>query len=380
MAEPSEDSGEKREKPSAHKLRKAREKGQVARSRDWATAVGILVCLQLIVLLVPGYLQDFRRLFAQAFAPLFGEGTLENVWSGLFPATLLLFAKITLPLFAVPLIVAIASLFPGGWVLTASPLAPRFERVNPLGYFKRLFQPKHVADTVMAVLKALTLIAVLYHVVRAGLGDFLRLQSLPLESAIARGARLMFEGAMTLTVVFIVFALIDLPVQRLVFLRSQRMSKREVREELKSTEGRPEVRQRIRQLQTQLARRALRRTVPTADVVIVNPEHYAVALKYDERRAEAPFVVAKGVDEMALHIREIALQHGVEVVSLPPLARAIYNTSQVNQQIPAALYRAVALVLAYVLQIQAFRAGRRAHRPELPADLAIPEHLTTSPA
>lgn len=379
MANPSEDTSDKSEKPSAHKLRKAREKGQVARSRDWATAVGILVCLQLIVLLTPTYLQDFRLLFAHAFAPLFGEGVLENTWSGLFPASLLLLAKMALPLFAVPVIVALASLFPGGWILSASPLAPRLERVNPFGYFKRLLQPKHVADTITAVLKALVLIAVLYHVMRAGLGAFLRLQSLPLESAIARGADLMLDGAMALCAVFIVFALIDLPVQRFVFLRGQRMSKREVKEELKTTEGRPEVRQRIRQLQSQLARRALRKAVPTADVVIVNPEHYAVALKYDERRAEAPFVVAKGIDEMALHIREIALEHGVEVVTVPPLARAIYYTSQVNQQIPAALYRAVALVLAYVMQIQAFRAGRRAQRPELPADLGIPEQLATSP-
>src|SRR5690606_20818399 len=115
--------------------------------------------------------------------------------------------------------------------------------------------------------------------------------------------------------VFIVFAMIDLPVQSFVFLRDQRMSKRDVKDEHKTNEGRPEVRQRIRQLQTQMAQRAVRKTVPTADVVIVNPEHYAVALKYDDQRAEAPFLVAKGVDEMALYIREIAREHDIEVVS-----------------------------------------------------------------
>ena len=120
----------------------------------------------------------------------------------------------------------------------------------------------------------------------------------------------------------------------------------------------------------------MRKSVPTADVVIVNPEHYAVALKYDEKRAEAPFLVAKGIDEMALYIRELAKQHAVEVVSMPPLARAIYNTSQVHQQIPAALYQAVARVLSYVLQIKAFRTGRRASEPALPADLSVPRHLS----
>src|SRR5690606_33024917 len=110
--------------------------------------------------------------------------------------------------------------------------------------------------------------------------------------------------------------------------------------------------------------------------VVVNPEHYAVALKYDESRAAAPFVLAKGIDETALYIRRVAEEHGVEVVVLPPLARAIYNTSQVNQQIPAALYQAVARVLSYVLQIQAFRAGRRVTPPALPRDLAVPHSLT----
>jgi flagellar biosynthetic protein FlhB len=161
-------------------------------------------------------------------------------------------------------------------------------------------------------------------------------------------------------------------VQTFVFMREQRMSKREVKEEHKTSEGRPEIKQRIRQIQQKMSRGAVRKAVPTADVVIVNPEHYAVAVKYDERRAQAPFVIAKGVDEMALFIKALAIEHDVEVVTLPPLARAIYNTSQVNQQIPAALYEAVASVLAYVLQIQAFRKGRRNALPALPSDLSFP--------
>jgi flagellar biosynthetic protein FlhB len=154
------------------------------------------------------------------------------------------------------------------------------------------------------------------------------------------------------------------------------MSKQEVKEEHKSSEGRPEVRQRIRQLQQQLARRSVRKTVPNADVVIVNPEHYAVALKYDTKRAEAPYVVAKGVDEMALYIRRVAHEHKIETLSLPPLARAIYNTSQVQQQIPAQLYQAVSQVLNYVLQLNAFRDGRRQAPPRFPNEVAVPSHLS----
>lgn len=369
---------DKSEKASAQKLRKVREKGQVARSRDWATAAGIFVCLQLIVLLTPGYLEDFRRLFAVSFVTLSGDGTLDNAWTGIFPATMLLIFEMVLPLLVVPLIVSAASLYPGGWVMSVDQLMPKFERLSPLSYFKRLFKPKHVIDTLTAILKSAALIAVLYYVARNSVADYLRLQSLPLDAALQTGAGLMLDGVMALCAVFLVFALIDLPVQSLVFLREQRMSKREVKEEHKTNEGRPEVRQRIRQLQTQIARRSVRKVVPTADVVIVNPEHYAVALKYDEKRAEAPFLVAKGVDEMALYIRQVATEHGVEIVSLPPLARAIYNTSQVHQQIPAALYQAVARVLSYVLQIKAFRTGRRPSQPQLPTDLSVPGHLTVT--
>lgn len=368
---------DKTEKASAQKLRKARQQGQVPRSRDWAGVVGILACLQLIIWLTPYYLDEFRSLFALGFRTLHGEGVMDNAWSQLFAGTILLLAKMVLPLLVVPLASSLASLFPGGWVLSGAALTPRLDKLNPLSYFSRVFTVKHFIETVTAFLKAIVLIAVLYFVARANVASYLRLQSLPIQEAIPAGAGLMIKGALTLCAVLLVFALIDLPVQRFVFLRGQRMSKQEVKEEHKTTEGRPEVRQRIRQLQTQLARRSVRKTVPQADVVIVNPEHYAVALKYDEKRASAPFVIAKGIDELALYIRSVASEHGVEVVPMPPLARAIYNTSQVNQQIPAALYAAVARVLSYVMQINAFRAGRRAVQPNLPSDLLVPRNLSS---
>jgi flagellar biosynthetic protein FlhB len=374
MSEQSAD--DKSEKASSQKLRKVREQGQIPRSRDWSTAVGLFVCLQLIVFMTPSWLDDFRILFEQGFAALDGDGTLDNAWSKLFPMTMLLLIKLILPLFVVPLIVSLASLFPGGWVVSFAPLAPSAERLSPMAYFKRLLKPKHAIDTVTSMAKATALLAVMYHVANASVADYLRLQSLSLNESLRAGSQLMLDGVMSLCVVFIVFACIDLPVQTMMFLREQRMSKREVKEEHKSSEGRPEVRQRIRQLQAQMVKRSVRKAVPTADVVIVNPEHYAVALKYDEKRAEAPFLVAKGIDEMALYIREIAAENGIEVVPLPPLARAIYNTSQVNQQIPAALYQAVARVLGYVLQIQAFRNGRRASQPTLPSDLSVPLQMT----
>ncbi|MBK1616107.1 flagellar biosynthesis protein FlhB [Rubrivivax gelatinosus] len=372
--------GDKTEKATPNKLRKAREQGQVARSRDWATAAGIVVGLQVFVLLLPAYLEDFRLLFGAAFVPLDGDGALAETWSTLFATAMLLLLKMVLPLLAVPLLAVIAGLVPGGWTASSSNLQPKPERLNPVSNLGRLFGARHLAEFAGSLLKTLALGAVLWHVAAAAPGDYLRLQGMTLERALAAGLDLVRGGVLALVAVFVIFALIDLPLQVFLFRRQQRMSKQEVKEEHKTSEGRPEVRQRIRQLQRQLAQRSVRKAVPGADVVVVNPEHYAVALKYDERRAQAPYVVAKGVDEMALYIRGVAVEHAVQVVEAPPLARAIYHTSQVNQQIPAALYRAVALVLGYVMQLQAFRSGRRASSPQLPNELPVPPHLAEKPS
>ncbi len=374
MAEAS--TGDKTEKASPQKLKKSREQGQVARSRDLSTAIGILVSLRLFVFMVPGYLEEFRRLFAYSFLPLHSEGAIDNALSTAFMSALLLLVKLILPLFAVPLCIVLGSLVPGGWVISGNNLMPKLERLSPAKNLGRLVSAKHGFEVLTTIAKATTLALVLLHVSRGGAADYVRLQGLSLDRALLGGAALMLDSLMALCAVFILFALIDIPAQAFFFMRNQRMSKRDVKDEYKSNEGRPELKQRIRQLQQQIARRGVRKTVPTADVVIVNPEHYAVALKYDEARAEAPFVVAKGVDEMALYIRRVATEHNIEVMPLAPLARAIYNTSQVQQQIPAPLYKAVSQVLNYVLQLQAFRTGRRAAQPPFPNEITVPSHLS----
>jgi flagellar biosynthesis protein FlhB len=372
--------GDKTEKASAQKLKKAREEGQVVRSRDLSTAVGILVSLKLFVFLLPGYLESFRALFALVFVPLGEAGALENAMSVVFAGAAMLLLKMVLPLLAVPLAVVAASMVPGGWVISSANLMPRLDRLSPMQNLGNLFSQKHLIGVATAIAKAAVLGMVLVHATRSAIGAWVELQRMALSDALVHGASMMFDGLMAMVAVFVLFAVIDVPVQAFLFAKNQRMSKQDMKEEHKSNEGRPEVRQRIRQLQQQLARRSVRKTVPGADVVIVNPEHYAVALKYDTNRAEAPFVVAKGVDEMALYIRRVAAEHKIETLSLPPLARAIYNTSQVQQQIPAQLYQAVSQVLNYVLQLNAFRAGRRQAPPRFPNEVAVPSHLSEVPA
>lgn len=372
--------GDKTEKATPQKLRKAKKEGQVARSRDIGTAVGVLVALKLIVVLAPGWLVDLRHLFALSFADLSGNDALGNASSMMFPATLLLIGKMLSPLAAVPVCVVIASLVPGGWVMTAKNMMPKMSRMNPISGLKKLVSGKHYVQFATSVVKAFSLIAVLTIVCRINIDGFVRLQGAPLADALAGGADLFLNSVIALAAVLVFYALIDVPVQRMIFMRDQRMSKRDIKDEMKQSEGKPEVKSRIRQIQRQMARGGIRKSVPTADVVVMNPTHYAVALKYDESRAQAPYVVAKGVDETALFIRDVAREHGIEVLVVPPLARAIYHTSQVNQQIPAALYRAVAQVLSYVLQIKAFRCGTRGMAPSLPTILDIPEHLQEAQA
>ena len=368
--------GDKSEKASAQKLKKAREQGHVVRSKDLATAVGILVSLKLFAFLLPDYLESFRSLFRLVYAPLGAAGSMENAMTVVWSGAAVLLVKMVLPLAAVPLAIVAASLVPGGWAVSTSNLVPKFDRFSPVKNLGNLASGKHWTTFATSVAKAALLAIVLVHVVRSALSAWVNLQRMPLSDALLHGASMMFDGLMALVTVFVLFALIDVPLQAFLFARSQRMSKQEVKEEYKSTEGKPEIRARIRQLQQQMARRNVNKTVPTADVVIVNPEHYAVALKYDTKRAEAPFVVAKGIDEMALYIRQVAAKHEIETIALPPLARAIYNTSQVQQQIPAALYQAVSQVLNYVLQLNAFRAGRRQAPPRFPSDVAVPAALS----
>lgn len=370
------DNGDKTEKASAQKLKKAREEGQVVRSKDLSTAIGILVSLKMFSLMLPTYLESFRSLFRLVFVPLGETGAMENAMSVVFLAAAALFVKMVLPLAVVPFAIVLSGMVPGGLIFSSKNMMPKAERLSPMKNLGNLVSQKHLLGFAVSVAKAAVLGFVLVHVTRSSVSAYVDLQRLPLGDAIVHGGTMMFDALFALVAVFVIFAVLDVPIQAFQFAKNQRMSKQDQKDEHKTSEGKPEVKQRIRQLQRQLAQRSVNKTVPTADVVIVNPEHYAVALKYDTNRAEAPFVVAKGVDEMALYIKGVAAKHKIETVSLPPLARAIYNTSQVQQQIPAQLYQAVSQVLNYVLQLNAFRDGRRQAPPRLPIDVAVPSHLS----
>ena len=200
------------------------------------------------------------------------------------------------------------------------------------------------------------------------------MQQLPLNQGVKLIMSILFDGLLLMGGVLLLFGLVDIPYQRWEHMKELKMTKQELKEEYKSNEGRPEVKQRIRQIQQQFARRRADKMVPKADVVIVNPTHYAVALKYDLSLSDAPFVVAKGIDETAMHIQRIARENNVEIINSPPLTRSIYYTTAIEQAVPSQLYIAVAHILTYVLQLKSFRNGKGEEPMPLP-HFSIPKNL-----
>jgi flagellar biosynthetic protein FlhB len=367
-------SQEKTEEASAHKLKKSKDDGQVARSKDLSTTISLIATLFILKfsagLFFEGLSDSFRLSYIQFGHSEIGLDDLDT----LLGYNMLVFIKMLAPLLLTSLLVVVLSLVPGGWVFSSKNFAPKFSKLNPITGLGRIFSAQNWSELLKSVLKVLVLLGVGYVLVRAALPDLIALQRSSVLEAISAAFNLIFNLTLCLMLIFVLFSFIDIPLQRYFFLKKMRMTKQERKEEHKNQEGRPEVKARIKQLQRQMLQRQISKVIKSADVVITNPTHYAVALKYDTKKAAAPFVLAKGVDETALYMRQMAAKHELEVVEIPPLARAIYFTTQINQQIPAPLYTAVAHVLTYILQLKAWRQGRRS-KPQLASNLPIPDSL-----
>ena len=365
---------EKTEEASAHKLKKSKDDGQVARSKDLSTTISLIATLFILKfsagLFLEGLSDSFRLSYIQFGHSEIGLDDLDT----LLGYNILVFIKLLAPMLLTSLLVVVLSLVPGGWVFSAKNFAPKLSKLNPITGLGRIFSAQNWSELLKSVLKVLVLLGIGYVLVRAALPELIALQRSSVLEAISAALDLTFNLILCLMLVFVLFSFIDIPLQRYFFLKKLRMTKQERKEEHKNQEGRPEVKARIKQLQRQMLQRQISKVIKNADVVIVNPTHYAVALKYDSKKAAAPFVLAKGVDETALYMRQMAAKHELEVVEIPPLARAIYFTTQINQQIPAPLYTAVAHVLTYILQLKAWRQGRRS-KPQLASNLPIPDSL-----
>ncbi len=360
-------SEERSEEPTAKRLEKARQDGQVARSQELSiAAMMILVAFFLYLfggyfigrltdVFASGFTFDRKAVFDDALlAPAFGSQALDSI-------------LIVVPIFLLTVLIAfLAAGVMGGYIISLKSIAPKASKLNPLSGFKRMFGTKAVVDLSKALSKFVLVAGVLYLVVNDNFANLLQLGFMELEPALQEAGRIIGFGTVLVTLTLIVAAAIDIPYQLYVFNKQMKMTKKEVKDELKDTEGRPEVKAQIRRKQREIASGMMMAAVADADVVIVNPEHFAVALSYDSSKDGAPIMVAKGADFLAQGIRERAKEEGVPIFSAPVLARSIFFTTEINQAIPESLYYAVAQVIAYIFNLNSFERGAQTAKKPTP--------------
>ncbi|MBC9250442.1 flagellar biosynthesis protein FlhB [Pseudomonas alcaligenes] len=374
MAE-SESGADKSEEPTSKRREEARKKGQVARSRELNTLAVVLGGA--IGLMIYGaqmgatMLAMMRSNFSLPREVLLDDGSMARyllAWG--MQALLALQPLLTLLLIAA----IVGPIALGGWLFSSEALMPQFSRMNPLEGLKRMFSTKALVELVKAVAKFAVILLVALAVLKSDQQDLLAIGNEPVEAAIGHSLEVVGRSLVWLACGLILIAAVDVPFQLWDARQKLMMTKQEVRDEYKDSEGKPEVKSKIRQLQRQMAEQRMMQKVPEADVVITNPTHFAVALKYDPKTGQAPLLLAKGGDFLALKIREIAQEHKVTLLESPALARAVYYSTEIDREIPAGLYLAVAQVLAYVYQLKQFRAGK-GKRPTPLKDLPIPPDL-----
>ncbi|MFN3985950.1 MAG: flagellar biosynthesis protein FlhB [Rhodocyclaceae bacterium] len=372
---------EKTEQPSPRRLEQAREEGQVPQSRELSTFLVLIIGVTGLWLMGgwigPRVLNTLRQGFAFDRNMAFDTQLMLEGFGLLFTQMLLTFV----PLFGLLMVAAVtAPILLGGFVFSPKALGLKFDRMNPLKGLGRMFSVHGLAELVKSILKTLVVGTMGVLVMYREHEHVFSLMTLSLERAIPEFLDTLVFAALIIVLGLALIALIDVPFQLWQYQRKLRMTKDEVKRENKEQEGDPHVKARVRSLQREMARRRMMAEVPKADVVVTNPTHFSVALKYDSQRMGAPVVVAKGRGEIALRIRELAREHDVPLLEAPPLARALYTHCELEQAVPVGLYTAVAEVMAYVYQLNHWlsHGGARPHEPgalPVPPDLdpGIPE-------
>jgi flagellar biosynthetic protein FlhB len=356
MAENS--SAEQTEEPTARKLRNARDEGQVARSMELPAAAVTIGAILVMVMMGGYWIKKMAEIFASGFK--FDRKTLDN--PDLMVTTFAYqlgesFLLIVPVLLATAILAILSSGATGGYLFSLKGIMPKFSKLSLLAGFKRMFGAHAAIELLKSILKFTLVATVLWSLVTRQMDQMMQLGQMALEPALAAAGWMIGESALWLSLSLLVIALIDAPYQRYAFIKQMRMTKQEVKDEMKDMEGRPEVKQQIRRRQREMANNRMLQKVKDADVIITNPEHFAVALSYDPTGDGAPVLLAKGSDHMAARIREEAQKHGVEIFGAPPLARALYFSTEVDHPVPESLYLAVAQVIAYVFSLADVRPG-----------------------
>ncbi|MEW8507794.1 MAG: flagellar biosynthesis protein FlhB [Candidatus Thiodiazotropha sp.] len=372
MAE-NENGQEKTEQPSAKRLLDAKRKGQVPRSRELNSMAVTLIGVTTLVVMSRGLGNDFSEMMSRSFVltheQIFDINTMVIQLGERFLDMLLAL----IPFFILVVLAAIfSSVALGGFSISAEALSPKLSKLSPIKGMKRVFSARGLVEMLKALFKFIFIGGITILLLWLSLGKFLSLHGMEIAQALQHLNGLIGWSVILMTSTMILIAAIDVPFQLWDHKRQLKMTRQELRDELKETEGKPEVKSRIRQLQREMAQRRMMQEVPKADVIVTNPTHYAVALQYDPQSMHAPKLLAKGADLVAMNIREVGTEAKVPIVESAMLARAIYFHTELNAFIPAGLYLAVARLLAYVFQLRAYQSEGGEY-PVLPEELSIPE-------
>lgn len=371
----SQDTGQERsERATPKRLKEAREQGRVPRSRELGAALVLLSGAWILAAggagIGAGLEREFRERLAMSRAEMFDPTALT---SNLYDSAQS-FLDIILPaLIGVSVASLIGPALLGGWSFYAGAMSFNPEKLDPISGLGKLWSLRALVELIKTLAKFLLVAAATVALLWQGYPELLNLGNQSFLPGLANAADILRWNLLYLCLCMMIIAGVDVPFQLWDHARQMRMTRQEVRDELKDTEGRPEVKGRLRRLQQEFTRNRMMAVIPLADVVIANPDHYAVALRYDQIKDAAPVVIAKGVELIAAEIRRRAREAGVPIVSAPPLARSLYHSTRLNEQIPAGLYLAVARILAYVHQLRRARPGDPPRQP--PADLPIPDQL-----
>lgn len=348
--------GDKTEKATPKKLDDARKEGRVARSSDLIN--GFMLLLMFFVLKLFGgimaglFLDSFVKYYNKASdisMEVFDVRQAVNLSNEIVLDIVIASLPVLIGSFVVALVGNIVQV---GWKVTGKPLKPKLDRLNPIGGLKRMFSQEKVVELIKSILKVLAIALVAYNEVKDRWKFILNLYDFEFMQAILNIFDIVLDVGIKISLIFVVIGLADFGYQKWKHLHDLRMSKQEVKDEMKQSEGDPQIKGQIRQKMREGARRRMMQELPKADVVITNPTHFAVAVKYDKETAEAPYVLAKGADYVAANIKEIAKQNNIEIVENKPLARMLYYNVEIGDQIPPELYQMVAEVLAYVYSVK----------------------------
>ena len=373
MAE-NEDGSEKSEEPTEKKKQKAREDGQIPRSRELVTVLMTLSAAVFLLLYGGTMIHEMMMMTTKGLSFDRDVAFDTNKLFGLIFALVEAAIWMVLPFVLLMIFVALVSpLLLGGWAFSVKAMAPKASKLNPISGIKRMFSANALLELFKALAKFSLVIAMATYFLYLVFPEVLGLGVEPMRKAMADSGRLIAEAFIFVSLSLLVVAVIDVPFQLWNHNRQLKMTKQEVKEEFKQQEGNPEVKGRIRQVQREMSQRRMMQKVPEADVVITNPTHFAVALKYDPDSMQEPLVLASGSDFMAAQIRTIAKENDITIVEAPPLARALYYNAEVDQPIPYDLFKAVAAVLAYVYQLKASGQAEQVDFNNLP----IPEEMKT---